>query len=202
MNIIQCEQGSEEWYQARLGKITGSCFSKVLAKGQGKTRKSYLMQLAAEKLTGLPQDAYSNAVMDRGNEIEPQARAAYQAIHGGTVEQVGFVELDDNIGCSPDGLVGDDGMVEIKSPNTTTHIEYILAGKAPTKYTAQIQGGLWVCDRQWCDFISFDPRMKSNRIFVVRVERDQAYIDNLKREVIGFMLDLNELIKKLDTSPF
>lgn len=202
MRVIDCIQGSEDWHEARRGKFTASCSSKVLAKGQGKTRKSYMLQLAAERLTGEPQDAYSNAVMDRGNEVEPQARAAYEQVYGVTVEQVGFCQLNDDVGGSPDGLVGDDGMIEIKCPNSTTHIEYILAGKAPTKYTAQIQGLLWITDRKWCDFISFDPRMKSNRLFVVRVNRDQQYINDLKAEVDRFLKELNELVAKLNTSPF
>jgi putative phage-type endonuclease len=198
MRVIDCIQGSDEWYEARLGKVTGSCFSKVLAKGQGKTRNSYMIQIAAERLTGLPQEAYSNEVMARGTLVEPQAREAYEAFYGVSVEQVGFCELDDNVGVSPDGLVGKAGSIEIKCPNTTTHIDTILRDRVPPQYTAQIQGLLWITDRKWCDFISFDPRMRSNRIWVKRVERDQGYIDNLKREIIGFILELNDLIEKIN----
>ncbi len=123
-------------------------------------------------------------------------------MYGVTVQQVGFVERDENVGCSPDGFVGDDGMVEIKCPKTTTHLETIFKDKVQTCYTAQIQGNLWVCERKWCDYVSFDPRMKSNKGHCVRVERDDSYIDNLNREVIGFLLDLKELIGKIDNSPF
>lgn len=203
MRIIDCIQGSNEWLEARLGKVTGSCFGKVLAKGQGKTRKAYMIQLAAERLTGESQDTYSNAVMERGSLVEPHARAAYKAIYGVDVEDVGFCQLNDDIGASPDGLIGDDGGVEIKSPNSTTHIETILSGKMPPKHKPQVQGNMWVCERKWWDFVSFDPRVKSNRIFVVRVHRDQEYIDNLRREVAGFVIDLKELIEKINgKSPF
>jgi len=106
VKIIECTQGSEEWYLARLGKVTGSCFSKVLAKGQGKTRTSYMMQLAAERLTGLPQESYSNGAMEWGSEHEAAARGAYKAINGVSVVEAGFCELNDDVGVSPDGLVG------------------------------------------------------------------------------------------------
>lgn len=209
MQIVNCIQGSEEWIEARIGLATGSKFKVLQAKAskgstvRGKTSKDYMKQLAAERLTGLPCVSYKDANMDWGTDNEAGARVVYQAIYGVTVDEVGFVQLDDNVGVSPDGLVGDDGMIEIKCPKTTTHIDTILRNKVPAEYIPQIQGNMWVCDRQWCDFISFDPRMKSTRIWVIRVERDQKYIDNLKREVIGFVLELKELIEKINAnSPF
>lgn len=203
MKIIDCIQGSDDWFQARLGKITGSCFGKVLAKGQGKTRKSYMIQLAAERLSGLPQESYSNAVMERGSLIEPQARAAYEDVYGVEVQEVGFVELNENVGVSPDGLVGEDGGVEIKSPNSTTHIETILSGKMPPKHKPQVQGNMWVCGRDWWDFVSFDPRVKDCRIWTIRVERDQEYIDNLSEEVDRFVKELEAMTDKIRAfSPF
>lgn len=219
MNIIECIQGSQEWIDARLGRVTGTGFAKVLAKGQGKTRKSYLIQLAAERLSGLPQDSFTSGAMDWGTEHEDEARACYEAVQGVEVKQVGFVELDEYIevspdgivetkclngyvGVSPDGLVGEDGGAEIKCPNTSTHIKTILSGKMPPEYTAQVQGGMWVAEREWCDFVSFDPRMKSQRIFIVRVKRDQEYIDNLQYEVEKFVKELKILVETIDSSPF
>jgi putative phage-type endonuclease len=205
MKIIECQQGSEEWYQARLGKVTGTGFQKVLAKGQGKTRKSYMMQLAAERLTGLCQESFTNAAMELGTENEPAARACYEAVNDVSVLQVGFCESDIEhmVGVSPDGLVDNDGIIEIKCPNTTTHIDYILKNKPPTTYKAQIQGILWVTGRQWCDFISYDPRMKSRKYFCLRIQRDEEYINNLDSQVLIFLDELQELMDKISGSvPF
>ena len=194
-------QNTDEWFAIRLGKATSSNFAKVLAKGQGKTRKAYMLKLAAERLTGEIQDSYSNSNMDWGSEHEGEARRHYETIRGMSVEQVGFVEFDDDVGCSPDGLIGDDGLLEIKCPNTTTHMEYIIADKLPTTYKAQVQGQLWVTGREWCDFVSFDPRMDSNKMFCVRVERDQNYIDNLQYEVEKFVKELKDMCSHF-SSPF
>ncbi len=191
------EQGSDSWKEIRMGKVTGTGFQKVLAKGQGKTRKAYMMQLAAERLTGLCQESYSNATMDRGNEVEPQAKACYEAINGVSVVEVGFAQLNDDIGVSPDGFVGEDGIIEIKCPNSTTHIDYILSNKMPSTYKAQVQGILWVTDRKWCDFVSFDPRMKTCRFHCVRVHRDTSYILDISNEVAKFLEELNELTEKI-----
>ena len=202
MKIIDCIQGSPEWHAARLGVASASNFSKILAKGQGKTRKAYMLRLAAEILSSEPQETYSNAAMERGIEIEPQAREYYEGLNGVKVEQVGFCKLDDNIGCSPDGLVGTDGGIEIKCPNTTTHITYILADKLPSEYVAQVQGSLWVTDRKWWDFISFDPRLKGRPSWSIRVERDEAYINKLAIEVNQFIIELEELIAGISSNPF
>lgn len=202
MKIIDCIQGSPEWHAAKLGVASASNFSKILAKGQGKTRKAYMLRLAAEILSSEPQETYSNAAMERGIEIEPQAREYYEGLNGVKVEQVGFCKLDDNIGCSPDGLVGTDGGIEIKCPNTTTHITYILADKLPSEYVAQVQGSLWVTDRKWWDFLSFDPRLKGRPFWSIRVERDEAYINKLAIEVNQFIIELEELIAGISSNPF
>ena len=202
MKIIDCIQGSPEWHAAKLGVASASNFSKILAKGQGKTRKAYMLRLAAEILSSEPQETYSNAAMERGIEIEPQAREYYEGLNGVKVEQVGFCKLDDNIGCSPDGLVGTDGGIEIKCPNTTTHITYILADKLPSEYVAQVQGSLWVTDRKWWDFTSFDPRLKGRPFWSIRVERDEAYINKLAIEVNQFIIELEELIAGISSNPF
>lgn len=202
MKIIDCIQGSPEWHAAKLGVASASNFSKILAKGQGKTRKAYMLRLAAEILSSEPQETYSNAAMERGIEIEPQAREYYEGLNGVKVEQVGFCKLDDNIGCSPDGLVGTDGGIEIKCPNTTTHITYILADKLPSEYVAQVQGSLWVTDRKWWDFLSFGPRLKGRPFWSIRVYRDEAYINKLAIEVNQFIIELEELIAGISSNPF
>ena len=203
MKIIDCVQGSEEWFTARLGKVTGTGFAKVLAKGHGKTRKSYMIQLAAERLTGLAQESYSNAAMEWGTEHEADARITYEIVNDVSVLLAGFVELSDEIGTSPDGLVDDEGLLEIKCPNSTTHIETIMSNKVPSQYIPQIQGGMWVAERQWCDFVSFDPRVAAVPCLCLRVARDQKYIDNLEKEVNVFVEELKCLTEKITGSlPF
>ncbi len=195
-------QNSPEWYKIRLGLVTASNFSKVLAKGQGKTRRAYMLKLAAERLTGESQESYSNANMDWGTQTEPQARAHYEAIMGVTVEQVGFIELNEDVGVSPDGLIGEDGGLESKCPLTTTHLEYIMANKTPSVYVPQIQGLLWIAKLEYCDFCSFDPRMRSNKMFRVRVSRDDSYIAALEEEVDKFVTELKALVNTIGSNPF
>ncbi len=203
MNIIKdIEQGSEEWLALRAGKITASRFSDVMAKGRGnapsKTRESYIKQLAAEIITGQPEESYSNKYMEWGNECEPQARSMYEFKHDCDVEQVAFIERDEMVGVSPDGLIGDNGLIEIKCPKTTTQIDYYLKGDFPSTYKAQVQGQLWVSEREWCDFVSFDPRINgSASYFEVRVHRDEEYISELNKQIRFFVNELNELLERL-----
>ena len=200
MQIINdIEQGTEEWHDLRIAMPTASKFSAVLAKGAGATRKAYLYQLAAEAITGLREESYSNKHMEYGTETEPQARAMYELERAQLVTQVAFIKHDSiNAGCSPDGLIGDNGIIEIKCPKTTTQIETYLSGKMPTCHAAQVQGQLWISEREWCDFISFDPRINGvSSFFCVRVTRDETYIKNLESEIIIFNDELNELIEKL-----
>jgi putative phage-type endonuclease len=198
MEIIEHEQGSEGWLQARLGVITASNFSKVLAGGKGLTRKSYMLDLASQRLSSELPEPFTNAAMEWGTEHEPQARAMYELETGSKVAEVGLCKLSDNIGASPDGFVGDNGLIEIKCPNTSTHIETILSGKMPTKHNAQVQGQLWVTDREWCDFVSFDPRI-SNSLFCVRVIRDKDYILNLSEACNKFLDELLAIIERVGT---
>jgi hypothetical protein len=196
MDIINCIQGSPEWYQARLGMITASCFDDVLNKGQG--RETYLIKLVAERLSGIAQEGFTNAAMQWGTEQEPYARELYSSLNGDIpVEQVGFVQHDGYVGYSPDGLIGLKGTVEIKCPNTSTHISYILKDKLPAKYVPQVQGGLWITGREWCDFVSFDPRIK-RKIHIIRVERDESKISEIKTAVEKFKAELIEMVSKLD----
>jgi len=201
MRIIQCVQGSEEWFAARLNKVTASHFADVMAKGRGgassKTREQYMMKLLAERVSGRREESYQNKWMEEGAEKEPDARDWYEWLYN-EVEQVGFVEMTDDVGCSPDGLVGDDGMLEIKCPKLTTHLDYILKGVLPSTYKPQVQGQLWVCERQWCDFASYHPDYDEHPLFVVRVERDDTYISLLSAAVATFLTDLTELEKRLE----
>lgn len=197
--ITGIDQGTDEWLELRLGVITASKFKDVMAKGQGKTRKSYLYQLAAEIITGQREESFKNQHMEWGNENEPAARAMYELEMSTDVVEVSFVKTDNPmIGCSPDGLVGDSGLVEFKCPKTTTQIETFLAGSMPKTHKPQVQGQLWVCERDWCDFVSFDPRIDGvSGFFLERVNRDEKYIKELSEACDAFCNELLELTEKL-----
>lgn len=183
-------QGSPEWYAARAGKITASRFCDVLAKiktGESASRRNYRWELLTERLTGQPVEGYSNKAMEWGTAHEAEAREAYEAETGALVERVGFLIHPDheNVGASPDGLVGKDGGCEIKCPfSSVVHVQ-TLKGGMPPEHRAQVQGTLWVTGRAWWDFVSYDPRMPEDlRLYVERVKRDEAYIDELAAEVL------------------
>lgn len=204
MKIIEtCEQGSEEWLSLRLGKITASRVKDVLTKGRGtspsKTSESYMMELTAEILTGKSKPFFENDAMRWGTETEPQARAMY-AVNNDFVDvkEVAFVEHNEQVGISPDGLVGDDGLLEIKCPNTTTQLKRALSDDYSADYKAQIQMQLWVTGREWCDFLSFDPRLECAAGYLQqRVYRDEEYIKEMKTKVYAFVKKMNELIEQL-----
>ena len=201
MIIHEMPQLSDEWFAVKCGKISASNMSAVLAKGRGnsesKTRKSYMCRLIAERLSGMPQETYTNGSMQWGIETEPQAREAYEMAKLDTVKQVGFIEVNEYLGCSPDGLVGEDGLLEVKCPNTSTHIQYILDGKMPAEYVLQVQTQLWVCERQWCDFVSFDPRVTVRPFWCIRVERDEKKIQDISDGVDAFVEEMETLIAKI-----
>lgn len=198
MKIHYMEQRSPEWYAIKCGKISASSMSAVLAKGQGKARKAYMLKLLAERLSGIPQNTYCNSSMEWGIEIEPQARQAYEEATLTVTETVGFVEANEFLGCSPDSLINSNGGLEIKCPDSSTHIQYILANKAVTEYNCQVQSNLWITEREWWDFVSFDPRIISRPFWKIRVYRDEQYINTIKEEVKVFideMLKLESQIK-------
>ena len=197
MIVHNFEQRSDEWYAARLGKMTASRFKDVMAKGQGKSRHSYMLQLAAERLSNLPQESYTNAAMEWGTEHEADAIKAYEDANQCVVTPVGFIEHSAWIGASPDGLVGDEGTTEVKCPNSTTHINYILTNRVDPKYKAQIQGQLWVSGRKWCDWISYDPRIPQHPLHIIRIDRDEEYIAKLEVECELFKQDLIKLMNKI-----
>ena len=198
------EQRSEEWFAARCGKVTASRVADIIAKtktGYSASRENYLAQLVCERMTQKPAESYSNTAMQWGTDQEPFARAAYEAAKDVLVQEVGFV-VHPNIvgaGASPDGLVGEFGLVEIKCPNTATHIQTLLDQKVPDKYNIQMQWQMACTGRQWCDFASFDPRMEEGlQLFIKRVEYHTLYVAELEKEVINFLMDVEDKIQKLN----
>jgi len=197
IDIYTMPQGISEWFHVKLGIVSASSFSKVLAKGSGATRKGYMLKLAAEILTGEHRETYSNADMSRGIEQEPLARAEYEFITGNSVDQIGFAKKG-RIGCSPDGLIGPEGGIEIKCVIPEVQIETVLSNKIPPAHKAQIQGCMMVLDCLWFDFISYSPLIKGrNYIFIKREYRDNEYIANLESELITFIRELDDLVNKL-----
>ena len=197
------EQGTPEWLQARLGKATASRIADIVAttkSGYGASRANYAAELIAERLTGVPAERFTNAAMAWGTEKEPEARSSYEFYRDCSVVQVGFIHHPaiPNSGASPDGLVGDDGLVEIKCPNTATHLDTLVGQAVPKKYESQIQWQLACTERRWCDFVSYDPRLPENmRMFTKRILRDDVVIDRLEKEVRLFLSEIDEAIRKL-----
>jgi putative phage-type endonuclease len=197
------EQGTAEWLAARCGKVTASRAADVIAKtksGWGASRANYMGELIAERLTGTPTERFTNAAMQWGTDTEAAARAAYQFEKMTPVAKVGFVPHPSiaMAGASPDGFVGDDGLIECKCPNTATHIETLLGQSVPSKYIWQIQMQLSCTGRQWADFVSFDPRLpESMSLFIHRVPRDDEAIAYLEKEIAVFLSELEEKLSAL-----
>ena len=198
------EQRTEEWHQLRVGKVTASRVADIIAKtktGYSTSRENYLAQLVCERMTGKPAESYSNSAMQWGTDQEPFARAAYEAAKDVLVDELGFATHPtiSMAGASPDGLVGEFGLVEIKCPNTATHIQTLLDQKVPEKYNVQMQWQMACTGRQWCDFASFDPRMEEGlQLFIKRVEYHPLYVAELEKEVINFLMDVEDKIQKLN----
>lgn len=193
------DQRSVEWHQARLGHATGSRASDIIAGKDTQARKGYITQLVTERLTGQSQDFYTNADMQRGIEVEPVARAAYQASNE-LVDEVGFIKHPTILwfGASPDGLVGSDGLVEIKCPRSTTHLEYIQAKKPPQKYIPQMLAQLSCTGRKWVDFVSFDNRFPEHlQLFVVRFQPSAEELEQFESKVKAFLSEVNNLMEQL-----
>jgi putative phage-type endonuclease len=197
------EQGTPEWFAQRLGKVTASRVADIMAKtktGVAASRGNYLAQLVAERLTGQSADTFKSGAMQHGTETEPQARMVYEAETGQIVTEVAMINHPtiEMSGASPDGFVGTDGLVEIKCPNTSTHIATLLADKAPSGYMAQMQWQMACTGRAWCDFVSFDPRMPDDmQLFIKRVPRDETLIAEYEAEVIKFLAEVQETVDKL-----
>jgi putative phage-type endonuclease len=197
------EQGSPEWFAQRCGKVTASCIADMMAKtktGWGASRLNYRAKLVAERLTGIVEKGYSNAAMEWGSAMEADARTAYEFYRGVDVVLAEFVTHPTIAmsGASPDGYVGDDGLVEIKCPNTATHIETLLGQAVPGKYNLQCQWQLACTGRAWVDWVSFDPRMPEEmRLFVRRIERDEARIKDICDHVECFLTEIDATVAEL-----
>jgi len=195
------EQRSEEWFKARLGKVTASRVADILAKiksGESASRRNYKIQLVSERLTGEKQETYINQAMQDGIDREFYAREKYVQQFG-EVEEVGFIQHPTlEAGASPDGMVGEDGIIEIKCPMGTTHTETLMSQDVPSKYMPQIQFQLLCTGRKWCDFVSYNPMFPEHlQVFVKRVEADQDYQKELEVEVKQFLSEVDDVINKL-----
>lgn len=197
------EQGSAEWFAARCGKATGSKIHDIIAKtktGYSATRKNYEALLIAERMTGEVADSFSNSAMEWGKEQEGNALEAYCFENDVEADLIGFVEHPTITmsGASPDALIGHDGLIEIKCPNTSTHIETLLGARIKANYNTQMQWQMACTGRKWCDFASYDPRLPAPlQLHVRRVPRDDALISDLEREVSEFLGNLSEKVEKL-----
>lgn len=198
MRIVDCTQRSPEWFAARVGIPTASNFDKIVtASGApSKQRQKYLYQLAGERITGKTEETYQNAAMQRGTEMEGEARSFYEMMTGEKIDLVGLCLSDGKAiyGASPDGLVGKDGGIEVKCPLISTHVGYLLDWGLPADYFQQVQGGLLITGRKWCDFISYFPGLKP---LIVRVEPDRIFQAILKVELEAFCKNLDELVEKI-----
>jgi hypothetical protein len=205
MRVIDCEQGSDEWRLARLGKVGASMVADATAKdrsgkGWGITRKRLVARLAAERLTGNLTETYKSPSMDRGNEVEPEARNTYAFVHGVEVRQVGLVlhPTIDGAVASPDGLVGDDGLVQFKCPDQHTHMDTLLGASIDGGYMKQLQWEMACTGRQWSDFTSFDPRWPGEmQLHVRRVKRDPVMIAELETQVSEFLAEVARTVDQL-----
>jgi putative phage-type endonuclease len=203
MILTPIPANTAEWYEARRGKVTASRIADMMAKtksGWGASRANYAAQLVAERLTGEVAESYKSAAMEYGSELEPEARTAYEFHCDVDVRLGGFVghPTIGSAGASPDGFVGSAGLVEFKCPNTATHIATLLGGSVPGKYVLQMQWQMECTDALWCDFVSYDKRMpESMRLFVARLERDQAVIDDLSANVLAFLAEINATVSEL-----
>ena len=201
MKIIKnIDQGSQEWLNLRLGKITASNFDKIIT-STGKpsaSAKEYMEELAGELLMDKAEEGFKSEAMIRGNELEEEARQAYEENKLCKVEEVTIIDCN-KWAYSPDGLIGDDGLIEIKCPLAKTHSKYIINNKLPSKYKAQVQGGLFVSGRKWCDFVSYNPNFKDDyKLFIVRVFRDEEFIEKLEKELVACDLKKQEILKMID----
>ena len=198
------KQGSEAWIQARLGRATASRISDIIAKtksGYSTSRENYMVQLALERITGVQADSYTNAAIQWGRDTEPLARAAYEVHAGVLVEEVGMIEHPRiaMAGASPDGAIGADGLLEIKCPNSATHVNTLRSRKPSGEYVTQMQWQMACTGRAWCDFVSFDPRMPDGlQLFVTPIARDPDRIVELEREVELFLEQVDAMVRELN----
>lgn len=197
------EQRSPEWFAARCGKVGASRIADIVARtksGYSASRANYMAELVVERLTNKNTEGFINAAMQWGIDQEPFARAAYEAKTGELVTETGWVQHPtiEGAGASPDGLVGDRGVLELKSPSTAIHIEYLMTKEPPQKYYYQMQWQMRCCDAGFADWVSYDPRMPTNlQLLVVRIERDDDCIKMLETEVTAFLAELDTKVHAL-----
>ena len=203
IDLHEIVQGSDQWFATRIGKVTASRVADVLAKtksGYSASRDNYMAQLVCERLTGQREEFFTSAAMQHGTDTEPLARLSYEVANNVLVDEVGFVPHPTiaMAGASPDGLVGDDGLLEIKCPNTATHIDTLLTQIVPSKYNTQMQFQMACTGRSWCDFVSFDNRLPEElQLFVKRVPRDDVFIKQTEDAIVKFLAELDDKIIKL-----
>ena len=204
MKIIDCEQGSDEWHAARAGRVTASRIADMMAKvrsgGPGASRGNYLAELVAERLTGTVAETFTSGPMQWGTEHEDSAAQLYQFLKDVELTPVGFVvhPTIEMAGCSPDRLVGSDGLIEIKCPNTKTHIDTLLGGNVQGKYIKQMQFQMACTERKWCDFVSYDPRMPAHmQVHVERFHRDTLMIQDIEKATTEFLAEVQSTVAKL-----
>lgn len=193
MEIFNFDQGTPEWFECRKGIPTASKFATVMAKGEGKTRSEYMRKLAGEILTGEISEQFSNVHTDRGNEMEDEARQTYAFVESAEITRVGFIR-NGNKGASPDSLVGNNGGLEIKTALPHIQIDRLDRNRLPPEHRAQVQGNLWLSEREWWDFVSYWPRLP---ILTVRVYREEDYISEMSSEVDRFNDELAELVERV-----
>lgn len=198
MRIVDCKQGEQVWLAARCGVPSSSQFDRIITQDgtPSKQRSKYLLELAGERLTGKPQEIFKTGPMQRGTELEPEAREFYEMVNKVDVEQVGFCVREEEFtaGCSPDGLLRPNGGMEIKCPTAPVHISYVLGNKLPSEYFHQVQGSLFITGFEWWDFFSYFP---SIRPLQVRVEPDFRFHAMLKAALIDFCAELDSIVTKL-----
>jgi len=202
---VAVEQGTPEWHELRRGKVTASRVADILAKtktGPSASRQNYLIELALQRVTKTIEESYTNAAMEWGTQTEPQARVAYEVKTGNFVDQVAFIDHPTiaGFGCSPDGIVGDSGLIEIKCPNSATHWSYIKSNEPPNKYFIQMQAQMAVIGAKWCDFVSFDPRMpERSQLLIVHVPRDAEYIMYMEAEIKQFLNEVEVEVNLMES---
>jgi len=198
------EQRTEAWFAARAGKATASRIADIIARtksGPSASRQAYAVQLALERITGQREDGFTSAAMQRGTELEAEARASYEAERGELVQEVGFIDHPAiaMAGASPDGMVGSYGLLEIKCPDSKQHLEYLRLQTVPAKYKPQVQWQMACTARAWCDFVSYDPRFPEGlQLHIVRAQRDAEYIEELEAEVAAFLSEVEQIVADIE----
>jgi len=193
MKIKNNPQGSDAWKADRMGRMTASHAQAIQGKGKG--LETYVYQKVAERISGKIEDKYSNPDMERGNELENTARVSYEMETGNKVEQVGFCELNENIGASPDGFIGKDGLIEIKCPRDYNYVRVLFTNEVSKEYQWQIQMQLYITDRKWCDYVVFHENF--NNLIIIRVKRDEEMIEKIKEGLASGVKMIKKILKKV-----